>query len=89
MQGLDGKAHQERKSMFMKLMDDNAMEEMSILTYKYWNIYFIHTTCSKNISTYEDSKKVFLRTAREWTGVPLKKEEIDKHVVQLAKLFIY
>lgn len=35
---------------------------------------------------YQASKK-FLQTACEGTGVPLKKDEIDKRVVQLAKLF--
>ncbi|MBM2659765.1 cytochrome P450 [Staphylococcus pseudoxylosus] len=87
VQGLDGEAHQKRKSMFMKLMDDNAMKKIGILTDKYWNIYFNNTTSLKNISMYQASKKVFLQTACEWTGVPLKKDEIDKRVVQLAKLF--
>jgi hypothetical protein len=27
VQGLDGEPHQKRKSMFMKLMDDNAMKK--------------------------------------------------------------
>lgn len=87
VQGLDGQTHQKRKNMFMELMDDYAMEEINKLTHKYWYKYFNNIKSSENISMYEASKKVFLQTACEWTGVTLEKYELDKRVSQLSELF--
>src|SRR5699024_9343012 len=75
------------KNMFMRLMNDNAMQEISTSIHKHWKKYFNHISESENINMYEASKKVFLQTACEWTGIPLKENEIDKRAEQLSELF--
>lgn len=87
VQGLDEGAHYKRKGMFMELMGNQEMVEISKLIYKYWLAYFDHISNRKNVNMYEASKKVFLQTACEWTGVPLKENESDKRASQLSNLF--
>lgn len=87
VQGLDGADHQKRKGMFMELMDNNAMKKISVLIHRYWDIHFKNTSRLEDVNMYEVSKKVFLQTACQWTGVPLKENETNKRASQLAALF--
>ena len=59
VQCLDGAAHRQRKNMFMRLMNDNAMQEISTSIHKHWKKYFNHISESENINMYEASKSFF------------------------------
>ena len=87
VQGLDGRAHHTRKKMFMDLMDDDAMDEIGRLMKKYWKQYFEESDSLATIELYEAAKIVTLRTACEWTGVPLEKEEMEERAVRISDLF--
>lgn len=87
VQGLDGQEHYDRKSMFMGLMDKNAMQKIRSLVYKYWSKYFNDKLVPDQVKMYGAAKQIFLQTACEWTGVPLKENEVNKRASQLANLF--
>ncbi|AKG74868.1 cytochrome P450 [Salinicoccus halodurans] len=87
VQGLDGAEHHHRKAMFMTLMDDDSMMEIDRLMRKYWRRYFEAAGSLETIELYEAAKIVILRTACEWTGVPLREEEIEERARQISDLF--
>lgn len=47
--------------MFMRLMNDNAMQEISTSIHKHWKKYFNHISESENINMYEASKSFFYK----------------------------
>ena len=53
VQGLDGDEHKNRKSMFMSLMDNKAMDEIEDLTQKYWHEYFEEIDWNDTVELYE------------------------------------
>lgn len=87
VQSLDGKAHWNRKNMFMQLMNKKSMNDISTLVYKHWRSYFNNKAINTPINMYEASKYVFFKVACEWIGVPIKKAELNKRVSQLSDLF--
>src|SRR5690625_1381517 len=87
VQWLDGSVHHDRKMMFMKLMDDDAMDEIGRLMKKYWREYFEEADSLATVELYEAAKIVTLKTACAWTGVPLGKDETEVRAEQIADLF--
>src|SRR5699024_12245954 len=87
VQGLDGSAYHDRKMMFMKLMDDDAMDEIGRLMKKYWREYFEEADSLETVELYEAAKIVTLKTACAWTGVPLGKDETEVREEKIADMF--
>jgi len=63
VQGLDGKAHEHRKAMFMGLMGPDEMTEIGNMTKKYWKEYFENRRPGSPVELYEAAKVVFLHVA--------------------------
>src|SRR5699024_6918954 len=87
VQGLDGDAHKNRKSMFMSLMDHNAMDEIEDLTEKYWHEFFADKDSKDTDELYEAAKLVFLQVACDWLGISLQDEDIKKRAEQISDLY--
>ncbi|WP_223702587.1 cytochrome P450 [Sutcliffiella deserti] len=87
VQGLDGEAHHHRKALFMSLMDKKDLQQIVDLTRKQWESSSVKWQSEKSVELYEESKKILTQVACDWTGVPLKKSEVDKRAEQLGDLF--
>ena len=87
VQGLDGDEHKNRKSMFMSLMDNKAMDEIEDLTQKYWHEYFEEIDWNDTVELYEAAKVVFLKVACDWVGVSLQDEDNEARASQIADLY--
>lgn len=87
VQGLDGKPHRHRKSMFMSMMNDESLEKMRQLIKYEWEFAARHFTDQKEIILYEESKKIIMRAICSWAGVPLKEDEVKKWSDNMAAMF--
>ncbi len=87
VQSLDGEAHHHRKAMFMSLMTNSMLKEITELTNKYWDEFAAQWEAQDEIVLYDESKKILTSIACEWTGVPLDDQEVEKRAEQLGKMF--
>ena len=85
VQSLDGEAHRNRKEMFMSLMNEKNMQRLTDLNAKYWQAY-INKWEQENqlVVLFEEAQQILLRAICEWTGIPLKEEEVRFRTEELA-----
>ncbi|HWJ79032.1 MAG TPA: cytochrome P450 [Niallia sp.] len=86
VQTLDEAEHLHRKKMFMSLMTTDSLKEIRTITKNHWNQVVELWRNKKEITLYDEAKKVMCRTACEWAGVPLKEEEVEKRAKQLSNM---
>lgn len=86
-QNLDDSAYENRRAMYMSLMDDETMEEIGFLIKYYWGTYFKGDDESETVELYEVAKRVFMQTACRWIGIPLGQEETEQRTREVAELF--
>ncbi|WP_280771733.1 cytochrome P450 [Salipaludibacillus daqingensis] len=87
VQALDGEAHRHRKAMFMSLMSRDDLAEIRALTKKYWAEAATNWETEEEIVLYEEVKKILTKVACEWTGIPLKEDEVAHRAEQLSTMF--
>ncbi|PYZ94984.1 cytochrome P450 [Salipaludibacillus keqinensis] len=87
VQGLDGEAHRHRKAMFMSLMSKDDLKEIRQLTKTHWEKAAKDWESQDEIVLYEEVKKILTKVACEWTGVPLKEEEVEDRADLLSEMF--
>ena len=70
VQGLDGKAHEERKAFFIHLVNEKQEEELIRLATKIWEKTIKTWPDKKEIILFDEAKKVLCQAACEWVGIP-------------------
>ncbi len=77
VQSLDGEAHRNRKDVFMSLMSPENMDRLMDLNRKQWESHISKWQKEKGlIVLFEEAQQILLRAICEWTGIPLKEEEV-------------
>lgn len=85
IQSLDGETHRNRKEMFMSLMSPENMQRLMDLNAKYWQAYISKWEREEQLVVlFEETQEIFLRAICEWTGIPLKEEEVRFRADDLA-----
>ena len=87
VQTLDGEEHRHRKEMFMSLMSKQRLEILRSITKKRWSEALDEWVQQKEITLFDEAKKLMTRIACEWAGVPLFANEWEARTKQLANLF--
>lgn len=87
VQTLDDAAHRHRKSMFMSLMTKSRLQVLHEITKMQWQIAAMKWEQMEQIVLYDEAKEIMCRIACEWSGVPVKEEELKEKAEQLAALF--
>lgn len=87
VQGLDDEAHLHRKKLFMSVMGEHAQTELSNLMERNWIEAQKKWESMPEVHLAEASAQVLTRTICEWTGVPLKQEELAERAKQLTLMF--
>lgn len=85
VQGLDGKAHINRKQMFISIMTEENLKRLTDYTAKQWktNSRKWH---NKDIIIFDQAQIIMCQLACKWAGVPLQKNEIKQRATDLGKM---
>lgn len=86
VQGLDDEAHLNRKQMFMSLMAENRLENISVLFSNQWQTYTSKWAALDSVVLFTEVKEIICRAICEWTGVPLDEEEVPQRTNDLAAM---
>lgn len=86
VQGLDGKNHIHRKSLFMEQMKPESLQHIGEIYKKHWKNAVPKWANSGEIILFDEVEKILTRTACEWTGVPLQENELDLRTRHLSAM---
>lgn len=86
VQGLDGKAHYNRKKMFMKIMSRELMDELDQHFTHCWKNALIEWQTRNMVILFDEVEKILFLAACKWVGVPLLEEEIEKRTRYLSNM---
>ncbi|GGC96057.1 fatty-acid peroxygenase [Thalassobacillus devorans] len=78
IQGMDGKAHEHRKQLFMSLMTEDRLQELADLTTEEWRARLSLWEKEEETDLFQEAKEVLCRVACHWAGVPLEEEEVKE-----------
>jgi fatty-acid peroxygenase len=86
VQGLDGEAHRNRKQMFMKLMSSKNIDRLAELATEQWHHYAKKWEKRDEIILFEEMHKLLCEAVCKWSGVPLKKPNINLRATDFAAM---
>ncbi len=86
VQTMDGKAHVERKHLFMSIMTPEALRDLHAITTNHWEAYAQTWEKKRKVVLFDEVLELLLRTACDWTGVPLGQKEIKKRADDMNKM---
>ena len=76
VQTLDGKAHYNRKMMFMRLMTPENIKRLTATTSHYWREYAAKWERMKRVVLYDEAAEILCRAVCEWAGIPLAEKDV-------------
>ena len=71
IQGMDGKAHTHRKSLFMSLTSEQHPQILADLVSKEWDALVPKWQTAEKIVLFDEAKVILCKAACSWAGVPL------------------
>ncbi len=86
VQGLDGRAHQHRKQMFMALMSPERIEALSRALNEQWQAAAKQWESMDRVTFFPEARTIFCRAVCAWAGVPLEAAEIEQRAQDLASM---
>lgn len=86
VQGLDGKAHQHRKQLFMSLMTKERIHELLLLADKQLELAVKRWEKMDTVYFYPETEKLSFQLACQWTGVPLWAKELNKRAHDMGAM---
>ncbi|MDN6625671.1 MAG: cytochrome P450 [Pisciglobus halotolerans] len=88
VQTLDGEEHTHRKKMFMSLMSNDRLEDLGEIYLKHLKAAVNRWRGQKEVIIYDEIQEVLVRTACEWSGVPLPEKDVKEHTQNLMKMIV-
>lgn len=77
VQTLDDEEHKHRKAMFMSMMTPDRIQRLKNLTAEQWRTYLKKWEKTHQLVVlFEEVQEILCRAACDWTGIPLKEEEV-------------
>lgn len=86
VQGLDGEAHRVRKQLFMGLMSQNDIEELTRFTAEQWQSAIGAWQQKGRIVLHPAVQEVHFRAVCRWADVPLEEGDIEKRRAEQAAM---
>jgi fatty-acid peroxygenase len=90
VQGLDGEAHQRRKSLFLSVLSASAVQELASVTRAHFERAIVDWQARERVILFDASAEVLTRAVCEWAGVPLEAGEAParaKDFVEMVDAF--
>lgn len=76
IQSMDGKAHIQRKQLFMSLMTPSYQNQLAKLVMEKLQSYVKKWEGEENIVLFDEMNEILCRVVCQWAGVPLKESEV-------------
>lgn len=86
IQGMDGKAHQHRKQLFMSLMTPKHQKQLAELVMSKLEAAINPWSKKDQIVLFEEFNKILCESACQWAGVPLQSSEVASRAEDFAAL---
>ncbi|MBA4142465.1 MAG: cytochrome P450 [Nitrosospira sp.] len=87
VQGLDGKAHRNRKQMFISVMTPENIDQLAKLTANWWNAYLERWVLTESVVLYDELQEILTGAVCTWAGVRLKGGELSRRAKELTAMF--
>lgn len=87
VQTLDDEQHRHRKLMFMSLMTNNNIRQLTEITHKNLLTYADKWRSMEQIILYDEIREILTRSVCAWAGVPLVESEVKRRTQQLTALY--
>ena len=84
---LDGDAHKKRKEMFMSVMTPDDIKRLTEIADQQWAMVIDNWRQQEQVVLYEETQEILCKTACEWTGVPVPKDQIEQLTKDLVSMF--
>lgn len=88
VQGLDGKTHKKRKSLFLSLLTPDYEKELLTVCGSNLDKYARQWEAKEVVNLYEESKKILFESVCQWAGIPYEKEKVPEYAEYFG-LMIY
>lgn len=76
VQGLDGQAHRQRKALFLSLMSQPRINELTQWVEHYWQSHLSRWQPQTSITLLDEFHRLLCRAACAWCGIPLHQAEV-------------
>ena len=78
IQGLDGKQHKERKSMFMSLLTSDSIDDLTTKCDRMLDRYADKWEQRSSINLYKESQKILFESVCQWVEIPYQKAKVNE-----------
>ncbi len=86
VQTLDDALHRQRKEMFLSLMGAEQISQLASITQEQWLLAASQWEGEKLIYLLDEVQKIMCIVACQWTGVPIKSEDVPKHSKEFGSM---
>ena len=86
VQGLDGRAHTNRKAFLMSLVNEAQEEELIKLAIKEWDKAIKTWQSRSQIILFEEARQILCKVACEWAGIPLSEQQVGEVAEALSEM---
>ncbi|MFC3294079.1 cytochrome P450 [Modicisalibacter luteus] len=86
VQGLDGEAHQVRKRMFLELMSDADIDELTRFAAEHWQQAIGGWQRQKQVTLHPAVQLIHFRAVCRWAGVPIDADEAETRCADQAAM---
>ncbi|SFI22855.1 cytochrome P450 [Modicisalibacter xianhensis] len=86
VQGLDGEAHRVRKRMFMDLMSDADIKELTHFAVEEWQQAIKSWQRQTQVVLHSAVQRIHFRAACRWAGVPVDEDAVDTRCAEQAAM---
>jgi fatty-acid peroxygenase len=83
---LDHDAHRQRKAAFMSLMSQSRLDELIRQSARQWKRVIAHWPFAREVSLFDEARRVLTLSACMWAGVPLATTEVERRACDLAHM---
>lgn len=84
IQGMDGKAHNHRKALFLSLMTPDNQNRLTKIVKEEWKSVIPKWENKKEVNLFKEAKEILCKAACLWAGVPLSEAEITSRAEDFA-----
>ncbi|WP_077622804.1 cytochrome P450 [Sediminibacillus massiliensis] len=86
IQSMDGERHKHRKQLFMSLMTPDRIHALQNIAEEQWEYAIKEWLTMPEVNLFEEARQIMCRTACQWSGVPLRANELKQRSSDLAAM---
>lgn len=86
-QTLDSSRHRRRKGLFMQVLGDRAVADLTQQVRDEWKVLAASWTVGQRVPLYEAAQTVLMTAVCRWAGVPLPPEKAEQRTRDMVALF--